>query len=159
MSLKGLLSRLGLPGEVITKYDALRPGAAEVEGTLRTEQPLESPVRGRPCAAFHYKAKIDATRAMRGTGGNRRTLRTETVYADGLVLEVDGGELDLVGPKTEPFTRRDHEALADGDFPGFKASEKRIAIDARVRAHGKLRRAGDRWVLTFTALALVETDA
>ena len=154
--LKGLLSRLGVPGDVVTKLDELRPGAAEVEGTLRTEHPLESPRRGRECAAFHYKARVESTRAIRGSNSGKRTLRSATVYADGLVLEVEGGEVDLVAPQTEPFTREDHQALEAGDFPGFKAKETRIAVDARVRARGKLRREGDRWVLTFTGLVPVE---
>lgn len=154
--LKGLLSKLGVPTGIVTKHDELRAGAAEVEGTLRTEQPLESPRRGRPCAAFHYKARADAARAMRGTGSSKRTLRSATVYAQGLVLEVEGGEVDLVAPKTEPFTRADHKALEKGDFPGFKANETRIAVDAHVRVRGRLRRDGERWVLTFTGLVPVE---
>lgn len=156
--LKGLLSKLGVPGELVKKYDDLRAGTVEVEGRLRTEQPLESPVKGRNCAAFHYKARMEATRAIRGSTSGKRTLRAALVYAEGLVLEVDGGEIDLVAPKTEPFTGRDHEALSSGDFPGFKAKETRIAVDAHVRVRGKLRRDGERWVLKFTGLAPVEDD-
>jgi len=153
--LRRFLAWIGIPGEVVTEHGKLRPGAAQVEGVLRTSSPVVSPIHRRKCAGFNYRARFAATRVIRGSQTGQRALRTATVYAPDLVLEVIGGNIDLVAPRSDDFTSEDHQALAASDIPGFSARETRIKLDARVRAHGRLRRVGDRWVLKFVGLVIL----
>jgi len=144
----GLLDALGLrsPAQVRAAGD-LRSGKAVVFGVVRAGAPIRSPVHGKPCAAFYYRASF--RRASRIKGFAQALLRDALVYAGDLVLTVDGVEIALTPRENAPFTREAHQALVAQKIDGFRAIEKRVPDGASVAVHGTLRRRGDRWAMAF----------
>lgn len=130
---------------------ALRPGRAVLFGTLQCETPVKSPIYGKPCAAFYYRASF--RRASRVKGFAQALLRDALVYADGLTLVLaDGATVTLAPRSNTDFGRPDHQALQQKGIDGFRAIEKRIPVRSRVAAHGVLRRASGGWQLQLDQL-------
>lgn len=143
-----LLDALGLRAPAAVRHAAdLRPGRAVVFGALHTDQPIPSPVRGKPCAAFYYRASF--RRASRLKGFAQALLRDALVYADGLSVTVDGVSIPLTPRNGVDFGRADHQALVKQKIDGFKALEKRVPVGAQVAVHGALRRTREGWTMRF----------
>lgn len=146
-----VLDALGLRAPAQVRHAAdLRSGKAVVFGTVRAAEPIPSPVHGKPCVAFYYRASF--RRASRVKGFAQALLRDALVYADDLVLVVDDVEIALTPRENMAFGREAHQALKAEKIDGFKASEKRVPQGAQVAVHGKLARRGDRWSMTFEQL-------
>ncbi len=146
-----LLDTLGLRSPAQVRHAAdLRTGRAVVFGTVRAAAPMPSPVHGKPCVAFYYRASF--RRASRIKGFAQALLRDALVYADDLVLTVDDVEIALTPRQNVAFGRDDHKALRAQKIDGFKASEKRVPQGGQVAVHGTLRRRGDRWSMVFEQL-------
>lgn len=146
-----LLDALGLRAPAAVRHpDDLRPGKAVLFGTLHTETPIESPVHGKPCAAFYYRASF--RRASRVKGFAQALLRDALVYADGLTVDIEGTPVTLTPLEAARFDRAAHRALVAEKIDGFKASEKRVPVGAQVAVHGKLVRKGGAWHMVFGQL-------
>lgn len=147
-----LLDALGVrkPARIETGA-TLRPGRAVLFGTLQCETPVKSPIYGKPCAAFYYRASF--RRASRVKGFAQALLRDALVYADGLTLVLADGATVTLTPRTHTaFGRADHQALQRDGIDGFRAIEKRVPVGSRVAAHGVVKRDGGGWRLDMVQL-------
>lgn len=146
-----LLDALGLrqPPRITTSA-ALRPGRAVLVGTLQCDAPVKSPIYGKPCAAFYYRASF--RRPSRVKGFAQALLRDALVYADGLTLLLDDGAITIEPRNHIHFGRADHQALVQGGIDGFNAIEKRVPVGSRVAAHGVLHRQAGQWRLVMDQL-------
>jgi hypothetical protein len=136
------------PARRIASADGLHRGNIIAQGVLSCDEPLRSPIHGRPCAGFFYQASHLGWRTW--GPDSRKILRKAVVYASPLTLRFhDGGELQLIPRKPESFDNEGHAQLAARDLPGFRASETVLAADRRVQVAGSAMRQDGRWVLYF----------
>ena len=136
--LRRLFVLLGIlaPAEVAALADAT-PGPVRLVGVLRCSDPIRSPIRGRPCIGYTYRAS--AVGSGRASAGVRmRTLRRATVYAGGVSLEVDDAALALDLPASDEFSSDAHARLVEMDLGGFRAVESTLADGQRVTIEGRL---------------------
>lgn len=142
-----LLDTLGLRSPATVRAAAdLRPGKAVVFGVVHGET-MPSPVHGKPCVAFYYRASF--RRASRVKGFAQALLRDALVYADGLTLTVDGVSIALEPKRNMSFGREAHMALVAQKIDGFRALEKRVPDGGQVAVAGTLRKKGDAWSMVF----------
>lgn len=139
----------------VTRVDDLEEGRAGAEGVIHIGEdgPLISPVHGRHCVAFYYKAFHLV--GARGGIPQPRKLRTEEVYHS-FEIELEDGKIVAVPKKTDAFSADEHKELSGVGYDGFKAIEDLVSPGMRVRIFGTARQKDGRWVLTYTKLELVE---
>jgi hypothetical protein len=141
--------------EPVSKFEDVEPGLNIVEGIVRVEEPIRSPVRGQNCVAFFYRSFFMIT------GGRAPTihkLKQAEVYTD-FVLELEGGELDVVPSRKGKFEQRDHLELQKQYGSGFQGVEDVVLPGARVRVRGKAKQRGDRTELTLKDIEVIDKQA
>ncbi|MGD8862481.1 MAG: hypothetical protein PVI30_20890 [Myxococcales bacterium] len=133
-----VLQRWGIIApEAASALSQAAEGPVHLVGTLRCEAPIASPIRGRPCAGFFYRASV-AGSGRSSTGARMRPLRRATVYATNVGLELDDGTVALSMPPSDEFSAEDHAQLAAADLFGFRAVESTLRDGQRVRVEGRL---------------------
>lgn len=143
--------------EPTSRLGEVLPGLNVVEGIARIAEPLRSPVRGQNCVAFFYRSFLII-------GGGRapapvyHKIKEAEVYAP-FTLEMEGGPLEVVPKKPGKFGHADHQELSRKHGKEFQGMEEVILPGARVRLRGKVRKAGDKLVLTLTQITLMEKQA
>ncbi len=132
----------------VSRFDELEEGRAAADGVVRVGEAGEilSPVNSRPCVAFYYNA-FAITGSGRG-GFIPRKIRSAEVYGP-FVLEMEGGRVLAVPEKSDAFAGEDHRALSGQGHENFRATEDLIALGAKVRLWGRVRREGDEVVLRY----------
>ena len=136
-------------------FEELAPGLNVVEGTVRTADPIRSPVRGQGCVAFFYRSFLMIP--------NRQApaihkLKQAEVYTD-FTLEMDGGKLEVQTPKKAAFEHQDHQALQKQYGSGFQGIEEIVMPGARVRIRGKAKKHGDRMILKLKDIEVLDKQA
>ena len=142
----------------VSKVAELESGRAAAEGFVRLGKDggMVSPVKGRPCVAFYYKA-FHLVGSRTGQMMPRK-LRIHEVYHP-FELELDDGSLRAVPKKSDDFTSDDHKALSGHGYQGFKAIEDLVSPGNRVRIYGVAREDEGSWELTFNKLEVVPFTA
>lgn len=143
------------PADPVARFEEVGRGVRIVEGVVRVEQPLRSPVRGQACAAFFYRSFLVIT------GGRQpaiHKLKTLEVYAP-FDLQMEGGALAVEPVSPGDFGQTEHLDLMKRYGQGYHAEEDLILPGARVRVHGKVRRDGDRFVFRLKSVAILEKQA
>ena len=136
-------------------FEEIEPGRALLDGTVFIEEPLRSPVKGAPCAAYFYRAflVIDGGRAPA-----IHKLKQAEVYAP-FVLKMDGGEIAVHPPGRSRFDRDEHLALSRQYTKGFQGIEEIVPPGARVRVKGRIRRHGDHLEMRLRSVTVLEERA
>jgi hypothetical protein len=142
--------------EPVSSFDQVEPGLNIVEGIVRIDEPLRSPVRGQNCAAFFYRSFLVIS------GGRQpafHKIKSAEVYAS-FKLDMEGGVLDVVPAKPGRFESGDHEALRRRYGKDFQGVEEVVLPGARVRVRGKAKKIRDGALrLTLKDIAVLDKQA
>jgi len=139
----------------VSAFDEVAAGAGIVDGIVRVEEPLRSPVKGQNCVGFFYQA-FAVTRGARMASQHK--LKQAEVYTT-FELQMDGGAVEVEPARPGTFTLDDHRALAEQYGTSFHSTEEVVLPGARVRLKGKVRVADGRKVLKMKTLAILEKQA
>jgi hypothetical protein len=131
----------------VDALDQVVPGLNIVEGIVKVEDPLRSPVRGQNCIGYFYRSFLVIPAAGRNPAPTIHKLREAEVYGP-FSLDMKGGRLAVVPARPGKFTREDHQELNRQYVKNFHATEDLILPGARVRLRGKAKLEGG--VMTFT---------
>ncbi|MDJ0762394.1 MAG: hypothetical protein QNJ97_05340 [Myxococcota bacterium] len=137
-----------------SKYGDLAPGLNIVDGIVRVETPLRSPVRGQNCVAFFYRSFLSI-------GGGRSPMPTihkikqAEVYAP-FELEMEGGVLPITPDRPGKFDHRDHLELSRQYGKEFQGVEEVILPGARVRLRGKARQVDGKYQFSMKSIVVIE---
>jgi hypothetical protein len=136
----------------VAEFSALRPGRVIAHGTIKGgDELVRSPLKGLSCVAFYYRAFYKAQ--ARGKWVDR-VMREAEVYAPAFALQMEGGVLRVLPPKSAKFEASEHRELLGRGFKGFQASEQVIRPGSRVKLHGLVVRDGESFVLRLTRIDL-----
>jgi len=140
----------------IADFSALRVGRAVAHGTIKggTDQ-VRSPLKGLSCVAFYYRAWYKAQARGKWV---ERVVKEAEVYAPSFGLEMEGGVLRVVPPKSVPFEAAEHRALLGRGFTGFQATEQVIRPGSRVKLHGTVSKDADGFYLRLKQIDLPKSD-
>lgn len=140
----------------VSKVSDIETGRAAAEGVIRIgkDGSITSPVKGRPCIAFYYKA-FHVVGSRTGQMMPRK-LRIHEVYHP-FELELEDGRIVATPKKSDDFTATDHKELSGHGYQGFRAVEELVAPGTRVRIYGVAKQGDEMWNLTFNKLELVES--
>jgi len=151
-----LLLRIFGPKRDVETFGELRPGRVIAHGTVKAGETLvRSPLKGLTCVAFYYRAYYKAQ--ARGKAVDRVVKEAE-VYAPSFSLEMEGGVLRVVPPKSAAFDAQEHRALLGRGFHGFQATEQLIRPGSRVALHGAIVRDAEGFVLKLTQIDLPKSE-
>ncbi len=141
--------------EPTERFENVEPGLNLVEGIVRVEEPLRSPVRGQSCAAFFYRSFLVITG---GRAPAFHKLREAQVYAP-FELEMDGGVLSVVPTKPGKFEQQDHLDLGKRYGKEFQGVEDVVLPGARVRLRGKVKKVDGELVLKMNDITVLDKQA
>lgn len=130
----------------------LAPGLNVLEGTVRTSDPIRSPVRGLSCVAFFYRSFLVISG---GRAPAIHKIRQVEVYAP-FELEMNGGVLTVTPTRQTLFEQRDHRELQKRYGAQFQGLEEVIVPGARVKVRGKAKKTDEGWVLTLKDIEVIE---
>lgn len=137
------------------KLEEVVAGRNVVEGIVRVEEPLRSPVRGQHCAAFFYRSFLLITE---GRAPAIHKLKEVEVYGP-FDLLMEGGALAVIPVKPGSFDQAAHRELARTYPKGFQATEEVVLPGARVRLRGKVRIIEGKPVLHMSNIAVLDRQA
>ena len=147
MSRLASLLGVGRPAKIAAIGD-MRKGPVVAAGTLTCPTPINSPIRGRSCAGFFYRASHLGWRTV--GPATRKPLVNALVYASPLrLLLSDETEVALVPRVLNEFDAEGHTRLAEQDLPGFTAREKLLQVGSEVVVRGKARQRDGEWSILF----------
>ena len=141
--------------EPVSRFDAVEPGLNVVEGIVRVDEPIRSPVRGHGCAAFFYRSFFVITG---GAAPAMHKIKEAEVYTS-FRLKMEGGELEVEPSKRGSFEQRDHQALQKQYGSGFQGVEEVVLPGARVRIRGKAKRVDGKVVLKLKDIEVIDKQA
>lgn len=118
--------------------DQVEPGLNVLDGTVRVNEPIRSPVRGVPCAAFFYRSFLFIPAKTPEAPPGMHKIKEAEAYAS-FTLEMDGGSIGVTPAKPGAFTQRDHQAFQARYGNTFQGIEETILPGARVRVRGKVK--------------------
>lgn len=158
MSIVKSLVKFVTDAKPVSTLAELEEGRAAVEGVIELgeEGGIISPINGRPCVAFYYKA-YHFTGSRTGQMMPRK-LKTEEVYAP-FVLRVDDGKLRAVPKKSSSFTAAQHKELTGVGYEGFVGLEELVLSGTKVRLWGVAKKTDEGVVLTYTKIELFGGEA
>ncbi len=138
----------------VSKIADLEMGRAAVEGVVRLgdDGGIVSPVNGRPCVAFYYKA-FYFTGSRTGQMMPRK-LRTEEVYHS-FILNLEDGRINATPKKTDGFSSDEHKHLSGIGYEGFTAKEDLVSAGQRVRLWGTAKETDDGILFTYGKMEVV----
>ena len=136
----------------------LVPGLNIVEGIIKAENPLRSPVRGQNCVAYFYRSFLVIPPSGRNPMPTTHKIREAEVYGP-FDLEVKGGLLPVAPAHPGKFTREDHQKLSREYIKDFHAVEDLILPGARVRLRGKVRFVDGAPAMTMSTITVITKQA
>lgn len=119
------------------KFEEVEPGVNIVDGIVKIEQPLRSPVRGQNCIGYHYQSFL-IIQSPRSPQPTVQKMKEAEVYS-AFTLEMDGGTVHVIPPKPSKFSRESHMDLRDQYGEKFQGVEEVILPGAKVRLKGKMK--------------------
>ncbi len=151
-----LLLRIFGPKRDVEAFGELKPGRVIAHGTIKAgEAQVRSPLKGLSCVAFYYRAWYKAQARGKWV---ERVVKEAEVYAPSFSLEMEGGVLRVMPPKSAPFEAQEHRALLGRGFHGFQANEQLIRAGSKVALHGAVVRDADGFVLKLTQIDLPKSE-
>jgi hypothetical protein len=140
----------------VTEFSALRPGKVIAHGTIKGGDDLvRSPLKGLTCVAYYYRAFYKAQARGKWV---ERVVKDAEVYAPSFALQMEGGVLPVLPPKSANFDAAEHRALLGRGFHGFQATEQLIRPGSKVKLHGSVSRQGDGFVLHLQQIDLPKEE-
>ncbi len=133
------------------------PGLNVLEGLVRVAEPIRSPVRGVPCAAFFYRSFLYIPPKSSETPPSFHKIKEAEAYAS-FSLEMTGGTVAVVPAKPGEFAQRDHQALQARYGQNFQGVEETILPGARVRVRGKVKVQNGEKTLILKEITLLEAQ-
>lgn len=143
--------------EPTPKFAEVVPGLNVVDGLVRLEEPLRSPVRGQNCAAFFYRSFLVIS-GQRSPQPAIHKIKQAEGYAP-FELEMEGGRVKVVPACAPKFGHAEHSALAKQYGAAFQGVEELVLPGAKVRVRGRVKRVGDDLVLVLKDLLVLEKQA
>jgi len=140
------------------RFAEVLPGRSVVEGIVRAEEPLRSPVRGQNCVAYFYRSFLVIPPSGRNPMPTTHKIREAEVYGP-FDLEVKGGLLPVAPAHPGKFTREDHQKLSREYIKDFHAVEDLILPGARVRLRGKVRFVDGAPAMTMSTITVITKQA
>ena len=138
--------------EPVSSLSEVEQGLNIVDGVVRIEEPIRSPVRGQQCAAFFYRSFLVMTD---GRAPAIHKLKQAEVYTD-FNLEMPDGTLKVIPSKPGRFEQRDHQELQKQYGSKFQGIEELVMPGAKVRVRGKVRGHGDDRVMMLKEVTILE---
>jgi hypothetical protein len=140
----------------VAEFSALRPGKVIAQGTIKGGDDLvRSPLKGLTCVAYYYRAFYKAQARGKWV---ERVVKDAEVYAPSFALQMEGGVLPVIPPKSAKFDAAEHRALLGRGFHGFQATEQLIRPGSKVKLHGAVARQGDGFVLHLKQIDLPKEE-
>jgi hypothetical protein len=140
----------------IVEFSALRAGRAVVHGTIKAgAEQVRSPLKGLTCVAFYYRAWYKAQARGKWV---ERVVKEAEVYAAAFSLEMDGGVMRVLPPRSVPFEAAEHRALLGRGFMGFQATEQVIRPGSRVKLHGTVHKDAEGFYLKLKQIDLPKAE-
>ncbi len=147
------LKKLFEPTPEFTSTGELRLGRVVLRGrALAGPEVLHSPIHGKTCLAFFYRATYQVP--SRGSW-IRRLFRQAEVYSPMFYLELEDGRVVVVPRKTDQMSAEDHHEIRARNLHGLEAAEQLICSGDHVRINGKLLARGDGMVLEPRSIELL----
>ena len=151
-----LLRRIFGRKRAVEVFGELQPGRVIAHGTTKAgETQVRSPLKGLTCVAFYYRAWYKAQARGKWV---ERVVKEAEVYAPSFNLEMEGGVLRVVPPKSAPFDAQEHRALLGRGFQGFQANEQLIRAGSKVALHGAIVKDAEGLVLKLTQIDLPKSE-
>ncbi|MDD5308766.1 MAG: hypothetical protein PHU25_15725 [Deltaproteobacteria bacterium] len=139
------------------RFEEVSAGLHVLDGIVKVDEPLRSPVRGQNCVAYFYSA-ILFVKSARSPQPSMSKLRESQVYT-AFTLVMDKGSVAIVPTRPGSFSREDHQRLAADYGTSFQAMEDVILPGARVRVWGKVRAAEGGPVMRMTKIQVLDKQA
>jgi hypothetical protein len=136
----------------------LVPGLNIVEGIVKVDEPLRSPVRGQNCVGYFYRSFLMIPAGARNPMPTMHKLKEAEVYGP-FTLEMQGGSLPVAPASPGKFTREKHQELARQYVKDFQAVEDLILPGARVRLRGKVKLVGGEPQLLMSSIVVLTKQA
>jgi hypothetical protein len=140
-----------------SRFEDVCAGLHVLDGIVKVEEPLRSPVRGQNCVAYFYSA-ILYVKSARSPQPSMSKLRECQVYT-AFTLVMDKGSVEIVPAKPGSFSREEHQRLATDYAASFQAVEDVIMPGARVRVWGKVTAAEGGPVMRMTKIHVLDKQA
>lgn len=134
------------------------PGLNVLEGTVRLVDPIRSPVRGVPCAAFFYRSFLFIPPKTPEAPPGMHKIKEVEAYAS-FILEMTGGSVAVTPAKPGAFTQRDHQEFQARYGNKFQGVEETVLPGARVRVRGKVKILNGEKVLILKEITLLSSPA
>lgn len=154
MSLKRAIQTFFKDPEPTDKFIEVVSGVNIVDGIVKIEEPLRSPVRGQNCVGYHYQSflLIQSRRAPQPT---IQKIREAEVYSP-FDLVMDGGTIHVIPPKPSKFSRETHMDLKEHYGQNFQGVEDIILPGAKVRLKGKMKIVEGKPTLKMSIISVLE---
>lgn len=136
-------------------YEDVVPGLNIVEGIVKVDEPLRSPVRGQNCVAFFYRSFLVISG---GRAPAIHKLKEAAVYTP-FTLEMAGGNLSVIPSKTDKFTHGDHQDLGRQYGKDFQGVEEIILPGARVQLRGNAKKEHGQLILRLKEITIIDKQA
>jgi hypothetical protein len=139
------------------RFEEVGEGLHVLDGIVKVEEPLRSPVRGQNCVAYFYHA-ILFVKSARSPQPSMSKLRETQVYTP-FTLLMDKGSVEIVPARPGSFSREEHQRLAADYRESFQAMEDVILPGARVRVWGKVTAGDGGPVMRMTKIHVLDKQA
>ena len=137
--------------------DKVVSGLNVLDGLVRVTEPIRSPVRGVPCAAFFYRSFLYIPPKTPESPPGMHKIKEAEAYAS-FTLEMEGGTVGVVPAKPGVFTQLEHRDLQERYGKFFQGVEETVLPGARVRVKGKVTVQGEEKTLVLKELTLLEAQ-
>lgn len=136
------------------KFADVEEGINIIDGIVKIETPLRSPVRGENCIGYHYRSflVIQSPRAPQPT---IQKIKEAEVYS-AFDLEMEGGTVHVIPPKPSKFSRETHMDLKNQYGNTFQGVEETILPGAKVRLKGKMKVINGTPTIKMTLISVLE---
>ncbi|MBN2342290.1 MAG: hypothetical protein JXX29_14640 [Deltaproteobacteria bacterium] len=154
MSLKRAIQTFFKDPEPTDKFADVEPGVNIVDGIVKIEEPLRSPVRGENCVGYHYRSFL-VLQSPRNPQPMIQKIKEAEVYSP-FDLEMEGGTVHVIPPKATKFTREIHMDLKDQYGQKFQGVEEVILPGAKVRLKGKMKLIDGKPTIKMSIISVLE---
>ena len=154
MSVKRAIQTFFKDPEPTDKFSNVVPGVNIVDGVVKIDEPLRSPVRGQNCIGYHYQSFL-VIQSRRAPQPTIQKIREAEVYSS-FDLVMDGGTVHVIPPKPAKFSRETHMDLKDQYGEKFQGVEDIILPGAKVRLKGKMKVINGKPTLKMSLISVLE---
>jgi hypothetical protein len=154
MSLKRSIQTFFKDPEPTDQFSDVEPGVNIVDGVVKIEEPLRSPVRGQNCIGYHYQSFL-IIQSRRAPQPTVQKIREAEVYSP-FDLVMEGGTIHVIPPKPAKFTRDTHTELKSHYGDNFQGVEDIILPGAKVRLKGKMKVIDGKPTLKMSLISVLE---